>query len=158
MLYQAQADRHVNTDECRARLGYDEAETARKLYERRTGDQLNALLLKAWGPKVKADTLTERPGHGDGYVDLHFPDLNKVYMDPLTAGTQMTLNCPTCNRPLAEKGDPGSEYEFSENEVILEFIRVMQSGVQNEEDRYKRLAKKFRFVRREAPAEPERED
>jgi hypothetical protein len=76
---------------------------------------------------------------------------------------QVALNCPTCNRPMAAKGDDSitavpEGSEAYQDAIALEFVKVAQTGVQNEQDRVKKLLKIYRFERRETTSQDERED
>ena len=62
----------------------------------------------------------------------------------------MQINCPTCNRPLAEKGDeatadPSTDTTFVD--IVTAFIKV--DHLTSAQEKVERLQKRFRFVERE---------
>lgn len=69
----------------------------------------------------------------------------------------MSINCPSCGRPMAQKGeeiDPAGDSGFVE--VVGEFLKVdKKESVHN---KVEALQKVYRFVRREDPPQSDRED
>jgi len=76
--------------------------------------------------------------------------------DPVT-GMLIKITCPTCQRPIAQKGNDSPDFAADSAfvEIVTEFMKVDHLG--SAQDKVERLSKIYRFARRE-PITSERED